>query len=218
MPAVSYDAVCQGLIKFHAGFKSTFSMSAGRRQKAPLAQSLLGALLHDWQLAALCCRRLVCMLSLSLSVSLYFYCSNQIERIVSGFVSCPRKRIHLRNTSWSICIHICQRLYWVLCSVCVFHFHNFACLPQDVAHCTVVRYHTVRTRFCLTYDRIKAQRLPLMQMPWRVYPPAPVCSAYRLPWSAFAFVRIRIEIFVQSAVYNPSEPMKTSLCRPKRQM
>lgn len=164
-------------------------MSAGRRQKAPLAQSLLGALLHDWQLQATSMLSLsLCLYLCLLLVSLYFYCSNQIDRIVSGFVSCPRKRIHLRNTSWSICIHICQRLYWVLCSVCVFHFHNFACLPQDVAHCTVVRQHTVRTQFCLTYDRIKAQRLPLMQMPWRIYPPAPVCSAYRLPWSArFAF-------------------------------
>lgn len=50
-------------------------MSAGRRQRAPLAQSLLVALLHDWQLAALCCRRLVCCLSLSLSVSCSSRCT-----------------------------------------------------------------------------------------------------------------------------------------------
>lgn len=44
-------------------------MSSGRRQKAPLAQSLLVALLHDWQLQA------TSMLSLSLSLSLF--CSSR---------------------------------------------------------------------------------------------------------------------------------------------
>lgn len=164
MPAVSYDAVCLGLIKFHAGFKSTFRMSAGS-QKASGWLSVCSehCCMIDNLRHCAAVNYVVCLVV----VSLYFYCSNQIENRI-GFCQLSSKGESINKIPSCICIHICQRLYRVETFdilVCVFHFHNFACLPQDVAHCTA---HG--TQFCLTYDKIKAQRLPLMQMPWRVSP------------------------------------------------
>lgn len=89
MPAVSYDAVCLGLIKFHAGFKSTFRMSAGSQKASGWltgsVSALLWALLHDWQLVLQST-----MLSVSSSSRCTFIALIKL-RTGSGFVSCLRK-------------------------------------------------------------------------------------------------------------------------------
>lgn len=92
MPAVSYDAVCLGLIKFHAGFKSTFRMSAGS-QKAS-GYRLTGSV----SALSIVTRLTTCgivlqsmtMLSVSCSSRCTFIALNKL-RNGSGFVSCPRK-------------------------------------------------------------------------------------------------------------------------------
>lgn len=212
MPAVSYDAVCQGLIKFHAGFKSTFSMSAGRRQKAPLAQSLLGALLHDWQLAALCCRRLVCCLSFSLSRCTFIALikSRESYRVLSAVLASES----IYEIRLDLFAFTSASDYIESCALCAFFIFIILHACHKMWH-TALWYGTTRyahgSAWHMTESKHKGFHL-CKCLDGSVYPPAPVCSAYRLPWSAFAFVRIRIEIFVQSAVYNPSEPMTTSLC------
>lgn len=90
MPAVSYDAVCLGLIKFHAGFKSTFRMSAGSQKASGWLTGSVSALSIVAWLTTCGIVLQPTMLSVSSSSRCTFIALIKL-RTGSGFVSCPRK-------------------------------------------------------------------------------------------------------------------------------